>query len=257
MTRLASAQIESETGQIEQNLNQHYQMVEFAISKAARLILFPEMSITGYCREEGVRLAFEKNDLRLNRLQELSNRGNIVIIVGAPIIIEGQLHIGAFILSPNKSIQIYTKHYLHDGEELYYSPSMKYNPSIKIGGDKISLAICADINNPAHPHEAKINQSTFYLPSIFFSSSGVQEGNNLLEKYAKEYSLNILMSNYCGYNWDMKAGGKSSFWDSTGNRIAELKVEKSGMILIDNEEGKWTASTYEVKGNHLQLVIRK
>ena len=72
--KLASAQITCNVGEIERNLEQHYQMVVLAAEKGADLITFPEMSITGYCRKEGKKLAFSEKDNRLNKLQELSSK---------------------------------------------------------------------------------------------------------------------------------------------------------------------------------------
>ena len=122
--KIASAQINCTVGKIQQNLNVHYQIIKIAIEEGVKLITFPEMSITGYCREEGGKLAFKENDNRLDKLKELSASGDIHIVVGAPIKIKGKLYIGAFVVYPNKPIGIYTKQYLHDGEELFYSSSI-------------------------------------------------------------------------------------------------------------------------------------
>ena len=91
--KLASAQINCTVGEIQQNLDKHYQMINIAIAHKAQLILFPEMSITGYCREEGEKFAFTESDSRLKKLQELSALGNIIIIAGAPIKIKEKLYI--------------------------------------------------------------------------------------------------------------------------------------------------------------------
>lgn len=82
---LASAQVDCTTGKIENNLQIHYKAIQRAIQRNANLILFPELSITGYCRSEALELAFSTNDSRLNELQKLSKEGGIIIIAGAPI----------------------------------------------------------------------------------------------------------------------------------------------------------------------------
>jgi predicted amidohydrolase len=60
--KIAAAQINSVVEEINNNLELHYQMINFAVKKGAKLISFPEMSITGYCRKEGNKLALSKND---------------------------------------------------------------------------------------------------------------------------------------------------------------------------------------------------
>lgn len=237
--RIASAQINSTIGEIQQNLEDHYQAIKIAIEEKVQLIMFPEMSITGYCRDEGGKFAFTKDDLRLKKLQELSYNGNIIIIAGAPIKIDKNLFIGSFIIFPDKKIEIYTKQYLHDGEELFYSSSMKYNPYIDIESERISLAICADINNENHPLQASQNDSTIYMPSIFYSENGIEIGYQQLKKYAEKYSLNILMSNYSGKLWGIKSGGKSAFWNSRGEMIGGFKSDDSGILIAERIRDKW------------------
>lgn len=237
--KLASAQINSTIGEIQQNLNEHYRIIKIAIENNVQLILFPEMSITGYCRDEAEKLSFSENDSRLTILQDLSTQGNIIIVAGAPIRIKENLHIGSFIIYPKKSIKIYIKQYLHGEEDLFYTSSMDYNPIINIGTQKISLAICADINNEKHPCQAEKNNCSMYLPSIFYSESGMNTGFEQLKSYAEKYSLNILMSNYSGKLWGMKSGGKSAFWNSKGQLMNNLNSNEIGILIIENNYNIW------------------
>lgn len=237
--KIASAQINSVVGKISQNLESHYKMIELASLNHVDLIMFPEMSITGYCREEGKSLALTENDEVLRKLKNLSVEKEIIIIAGAPIKVEDNLHIGSFIFSPDNSIKIYTKQYLHMGEEIYYESSFNNNPLIELENEKISLAICADIENPLHPKIAYANESTFYLPSIFYSANGINKGREKLGMFAKKYSLNILMSNYSGHHWGMESGGKSSFWTNNGELKAELNSSDEGLIIIEKENDIW------------------
>jgi apolipoprotein N-acyltransferase len=55
---LASAQTKPKRGNIESNLNDHYNLIDLASQNQADLIVFPEMSITGYERENALDLAF-------------------------------------------------------------------------------------------------------------------------------------------------------------------------------------------------------
>ena len=121
--KIASAQIKSIVGEIDQNLETHYKMIDLAAKNGADLIIFPEMSITGYCREKANELLMTELDKRLDILKNKAIEKKIIIVAGAPIKIGNKKHIGSFILMPNNSIKIYTKQYLHDGEELYFKPS--------------------------------------------------------------------------------------------------------------------------------------
>ncbi|WP_435262141.1 carbon-nitrogen hydrolase family protein [Tenacibaculum sp. nBUS_03] len=237
--KIAATQIDVTVGEIEKNITTHIKAIKEAVKEKVDLIAFPEMSITGYCREEGKGLAFIKKDKRLNSLRKLSEENNIIVVVGAPILIDDMLYIGSFILKPDGEEEIYTKQYLHSGEEIYYKSSFLYNPKVTIAKEQLSFAICADIDNEKHPEQAKIDKSTLYVPSIFFSKEGIVKGHSSLKRYSEKYMLPILMSNFCGEHWGMHAGGKSAFWDEKGKELIALDSEKEGLIIIEKQDEKW------------------
>ncbi|MCG8310922.1 MAG: carbon-nitrogen hydrolase family protein [Cytophagales bacterium] len=249
--KIASAQIESSVGNIRFNLEHHYRMIEFAGQNGVDLIAFPEMSITGYCREEGKALAFNINDARLNKLKALSQKFKIAIIAGAPIEIQGKLFIGSFIIKPGERLEIYTKQFLHSGEDKFYNHSFYYNPIIELRKERISLAICADINCELHPRNAKRNKCTIYVSSIFFSANGIDQGHKMLSEYAKENEFMILMSNYCGKHWNLESGGKSAFWDKEGKLLAELDSGNAGLLIAEQKSDNWTANIFEERAKRL------
>lgn len=236
---IAAAQFEG-SNDFKANLAAHEKLILEAAQNKVDLILFPEMSLTGYCREEGQSLAFAMNDKRLSSLQKLAKQTNIILIIGAPILIKTALYIGAFIIQPNHSLKVYTKQYLHDGEALFYSSSFNYNPILNLKGEKISLAICADIDHPQHQKQACLNKSSLYLPGIFFSKGGIQKGHDLLCEAAQKYNMPILMSNFTGKHWNLEAGGRSAFWDQYGNLVAELGTQDTGLLIAQKINTDWS-----------------
>lgn len=237
--KIAATQIDVTVGEIEKNIITHVKAIKEALKEKVDLITFPEMSITGYCREEGRRVAFERKDNRLNSLRKLSKENNIIIVVGAPILLDDILFIGSFILKPKGDEEIYTKQYLHSGEEMYYKSSFLYNPKVTIVNEQLSFAICADIDNEEHPKQAKLDKSTVYVPSIFFSKEGIDKGCSSLKRYSEKYMLPILMSNFCGEHWGVEAGGKSAFWNEKGKKIIALDSEKEGLIIVEKDSINW------------------
>jgi predicted amidohydrolase len=238
--KLAAAQTKPKRGNIKENLIDHYRLVETASNEGANLIVFPEMSITGYERENAGSLAFSLNDSRLDKLIKLAADKKIIVIAGAPIRINSDLFIGEFIIQPDKTITIYTKQFLHPGEEKYFKSSFEYNPIIKFDNESISPAICADINNPLHPKNAGKAGSSIYIASIFFSPKGVPSAHSSLSSYARIYSMNVLMSNYSGESWEQPSGGRSVFWDKNGKMIAEMNDSSSGLLIVEKNNGIWT-----------------
>ncbi|HEX9063006.1 MAG TPA: carbon-nitrogen hydrolase family protein [Clostridia bacterium] len=236
---IASAQMRPKDEDIDQNLQEHYRLIKLAADNKASLIVFPEMSITGYVRDSALELSFTENDFRLYRLRELAACYNMVIVAGAPMKLITGFHIGSFIIFPDGLISIYTKQFLHEGEDQFFVSNFEHNPNIKFFDEEVSFAICADINNPLHAKNANKAGATIYVPSIFYSNNGMHEAYKLLKNYAKEHSMNVLMSNYCGMSWGLEAGGKSAFWNSNGELLAGLDEESTGLVIGIKEKGLW------------------
>lgn len=237
---LAAAQTKPTRGNIEANLVDHYHLIELAVQNGAQLIAFPEMSITGYERENAQKLAFKKDDSRLDHLQQLASENNIIIIAGAPIQIEDEMFIGEFVISPDNSVSIYTKQFLHEGEDEYFQSSFDYNPMITIEDQKISFAICADIDNPLHPENACKRATDIYIASIFFSPNGIPNAYRDLQSYAEKHQMNVLMSNFSGESWGYPSAGKSAFWNNKGELVGQMNDSDSGLLLVENQNDNWT-----------------
>ncbi|OXB11506.1 carbon-nitrogen hydrolase family protein [Flavobacterium plurextorum] len=236
---LAAAQTKPTRGNIETNLLDHYSLIELAVQNKAQLIAFPEMSITGYERENAKELALKKEDSRLNHLKKLAFENNITIIAGAPIEIESKLFIGEFVISPDNSVSIYTKQFLHEGEDEFFQPSFDYNPMLEIEKQKISFAICADIDNPLHPENAKKKETDIYIASIFFSPNGIPNAYRDLQNYAEKHKMNVLMSNFSGESWGSPSAGQSAFWNSKGELVGQMNESDSGLLIVEKQNDNW------------------
>lgn len=237
---IAAAQTSPHLSHVSNNIEDHVKLTKLAALNGAELILFPEMSLSSYEREKAKELTFSDRDERLTALINIASEKNITIVVGAPIKIKEDLHIGCFIIKPNGTFDIYTKQNLHGGENDYFKPSFDHNPLIEINNERISVAICADINHEQHIDNAKQKKSTLYLAGIFFGNSEMDRAHDLLSNHAKKYNINVLMSNFVGNVWDMQGGGKSAFWNSNGHLIGELDNDDSGIILFKKENNNWT-----------------
>ena len=236
---LAAAQTKPKRGDIASNLLDHYRLIALAAQKGANLIVFPELSITGYERENAAALAFTKDDYRIDHLKELAVDHNITIIAGAPIQNESELYIGEFVIFPDNSVSIYTKQFLHEGEDAFFQPSFDYNPMIVIEDQKISFAICADIDHTLHAENAAQKETSIYIASIFFSPNGIPNAYSHLQSYAQQHKMNVLMSNFSGESWGSPSGGKSAFWNNKGELVAQMNDSDSGLLIVEKQGDNW------------------
>lgn len=244
---IASAQTRPKNEDIAENLQDHYRLIQIASDNGVELIVFPEMSITGYVRESAQKLSFASDDSRIDKLRSLASEKNMIIIAGAPVKIDADLHIGAYIIFPNNSVSIYTKQFLHTEEALFFKPNFSYNPFIELENERFCIAICADITNPKHAENAKSSKCSVYIASIFYTPMSIDKAYSSLSKYAKIHSMNVLMSNYCGESWGCESAGKSAFWTKDGNYLAGLDIESTGLVICQKTKDSWNGKVIKEK----------
>jgi hypothetical protein len=122
-------------------------------------------------------------------------------------------------------------------------PNCGNNPHIQLDHEIISLAVCFDMENKAHIMKAAEAGSTVYAPGIFFTDGSMPEAHGILSAYAKEYSLNVLMSNFSGRLYHEQAGGQSAFWNKDGGLLACLEKNQTGLVLAVKENDTWKGKT--------------
>lgn len=231
---LSAAQTNPHQKNTDQNIEQHLLMIDEASHQKVQLIVFPEMSLTGYEREKANELAFVIDDLRLDVFREKAQIYKMMIVVGASVRLQSGLYIGTFIFQTDGTFLIYTKQFLHDGEEQFFSPGINLTLPIKIENKKIAVAICADITNPIHAENAYKSKTDLYLASLFYTPNGIAEAYEQLSEYARKYKMNVLMANFCGESYGLKAAGQSAFWNKEGELKGKLKVDNGEGLLIIN-----------------------
>jgi len=85
--RICAAQTQPIKGDIQSNLANHKALIRQAVYDGAEMIMFPELSLTGYEPTLARDLAMDEADTRLDDFQALSDANGITIGVGAPTII--------------------------------------------------------------------------------------------------------------------------------------------------------------------------
>ncbi|MBK9247987.1 MAG: carbon-nitrogen hydrolase family protein [Ignavibacteria bacterium] len=240
--RIAAAQTKPIPNDTQANILRHVQYIDRAAEHGVRLLTFPEMSLTGYELERAAELSFTMDDPRLHVLCERAAQHDMIIIAGAPVRLESALHISSFIFLPDKQIALYTKQFLHSGEEVFFSANHNHNPHIILENERIACAICADITNPLHPANACSSGATLYVPSIFYTPGGIAEAYEQLGEYSQRHAMNILMANFTGESYRYPAAGRSAFWDASGRLVGQLGVGTEGLLLAEKVGDNWKSS---------------
>jgi predicted amidohydrolase len=242
-TTIALAQMAAQKGDVEANILTHLRLLDIAHKHKSDLIIFPELSLTGYEPELAKELSFDLWDHRLDPLREACSRKQITVIAGAPIKHINKPILGSFVLFPNGAGTVYSKKHLHPGEELFFN-THDWNPLLIFNEDVASLAICADILNPSHAQTAHENNSTLYLASVLITPTGYPNDTAVLRNYAREHHMTVMMANYCGSTGGYEAAGESIIINAQGQTVAALNRCQEGVLVARRQrQHEWFCIT--------------
>ncbi|WP_419535454.1 carbon-nitrogen hydrolase family protein [Endozoicomonas sp.] len=163
--KVAVAQIPSVKGDVNKNIESHLKAIDVAVEHQTSIVIFPELSLTGYEPELASDLAFVKEDERLQAFVSAASKSDIWIVVGAPLKIGNEIYIGSIIFSPDGDVSTYSKMNLHSGEERFFSVG-KEPEVLEINNHRVALAICADTNNPLHAQAYAKVRATVYAAGV-------------------------------------------------------------------------------------------
>lgn len=258
---IAVAQTIPIRGDVDANVAQHVRLAHAAAREQAQVLVFPELSLTGYELDLANDLAFSQSDPRLAPLVEAASSYSMTLIVGAPVRIGSRLHIGAFIVSPDRTVGLYTKHHLGafstkascDGvvppaEATVFHPG-NWNPLVRFGGNTAAVAVCADTGRPSHPQDAADRGARTYLASMFVIPSEFERETANLRAYAAQHSMIVAFANYGGPSGGLASGGRSAIWSESGELLAQLGAIGAGVAVAIESHAGWRAETVMLGGS--------
>jgi len=234
-------------GDILQNIESHVRLVELAAAGRAEVIVFPELSITGYEPELASQLATTVDDVRLDIFETLSERYSMTIGVGVPTIGGAGVQITEIIFEPGQPRQGYSKRYLHGDEGPFFVCGEK---AVFLKGNRIALAICYELSVPAHSEEAHREGAEIYLVSVAKTKAGMEGAAVTLADVARRYSMTVLVSNCVGRCDNSECGGGSAVWNREGKLLAQLDDMSEGILVLDTVTGEVVTSSDHAYESH-------
>lgn len=234
--KICLAQYKAIKGDIKNNLDNHARMIHMAADHGTHLIIFPELSVTGYEPTLANKMSIDADDNCLDNLQEISNTKNIVIGAGMPVNSQAGITISMLVFEPYQPREIYSKQYLHADEQPFFVNGEPHQVSFfKKHG--IAMVICYEISIPEHAAAAHAAGASVYIASVAKSVTGVEKALQELPVIASKYSMAVLMADCVGHCDDFDCGGKSSAWNNQGQLLSQLNGSDEGLLIYDTESG--------------------
>lgn len=239
-TGLAVAQTAPFAGDLSRNVARHVEFATAAARHGAGLVVFPELSLTGYEPELAAELAMSLDSPALRPLIDTAAAG-ITIVAGAPIAsATAQPFLAALIFTPHGR-QIYRKRFLHGEENDVFSPGEDVVLT-SAAAQRVGIAICADIHEPRHDQDIAGAGATVYAAGVAIKQQSLLRAHQEMSRMASRHSFVTLMANYCAPSGGYDIRGGSGIWNAQG-RCLQLATEPREQLLIatENDDG-WTAT---------------
>lgn len=148
---VSAVQYEALDGGVAANLAEHISLIEDAEDHGSRLVIFPELSVTGYALQ---RLSdpdqwLSPADARLDGIREICRRTGITAVVGAPYREpDGTPRLASLVVHPSGAVEASFKVRLHGGEAEWFAAG-EGAAVLELDGWRVALAICFDAARPA------------------------------------------------------------------------------------------------------------
>ena len=228
--RIAAAQLRPVRGDIETNIAKHLALVQLAAKASPDVVLFPELSLTGYEPSLASDLAVTDVDEIGSRLYEFCDELQVSIGVGLPLATPGLPRIGYVFFSPGNKYCVFNKRYLHEDELSFFSPSTSSAPPVFC---EVGLAICYELSVAQHAVNCVDGGATIYAASVAKTASGIENAKQRLEEICKQFQIPAIMANSVGACEEGTCTGSSAVWDASGGLMDQLDTSQEGFVMLD------------------------
>ena len=240
---IAAAQSTSVAGDLPANIARHQRLIQAAAEQGVQLLVFPELSLTGYEPDLAADLAIAPDAAVLQPLRELARDMAVTAVVGMPIRLtpEGPVLIGALVLAADGSLAFYSKQHLHPGEERAFAAGNGGSP-LTLDDTQVALAVCADFCHASHPAAAAADGAQVYAAGVLISPAGYGVDSALLQGYAAAHSMLVLMANHGGATGGWESAGRSAIWTAGGALLAAAPGVGDGLLIARRAGQGWNAA---------------
>jgi predicted amidohydrolase len=190
----------------------------------ARVVVFPELSLTGYELEAPV---VGVEDPRLAPLVAACAETGSLALAGAPVHGEGgQAHIAMLAFDGSGATVAYRKLWLGTTEALRFTPGSR--PAVLVvDGWRLGLAICKDTGIPQHAADTAALGIDVYVAGVLESAADAARQDERARRVATGHRVWVVVASFAGSaggGYDRAAGG-SAVWRSDGVVVARAGPE--------------------------------
>lgn len=223
---VAAAQPRCAARDVAANARQHAAAVRAA---RARVVVFPELSLTGYELDApGVELG----DPRLSPLCEACAATGTLALAGALVPADSDSRsIGVLAVDPDGVRIAYRKQWL-GGDEVDQLVSGDAPAAVEVDGWRLGLAVCKDTGVAEHAADTAALGVDAYLAGVLEHAVDADVQPRRARRIVDAHQLWVIIASFAGSTgggFEHAAGG-SAVWAPTGEQIAAARPETGAIV---------------------------
>ncbi len=219
----------------EKNIEKAEKFIHNAVCAEAEILLFPEMSFTGFSMN--TELTKEKDSYTVNKMRSLAVKNNIAIGFGWTAVVGEKCENRYTVIDKNGDIiSEYTKihPFSYSGEDKYFKGGNKIS-LFELGNIKFSTFICYDLRFPEIFQAASAKADIIIVPACW-PDARADHWKALLKARAIENICYITGINCTGNIGGIEYSGGSCVYSPQGKLIYSMENEEgTAFIDIDND----------------------
>ncbi len=244
MARIIAAAQYAAAADFPTNLERHLRYASAAASLGVQLLVFPELSLTGYQLEYAAANPISPHSPALEPLRAAARELRITILAGAPVQFgSAQPSIGQLAFLPDGLVVVHTKQHLAGAEFDHFQPG-RGGPVLRIGALMVASAICNDITHPEHAASAAAHRATIYAASVLLREQVYAAETAMLAGYARQHGMTVVLANHAAETGGWLPAGRSAIWDEQGAQVAQSEGTEEALVLARRRGRNWEGAVF-------------
>ncbi len=245
--KLALAQINTRLGDVNANLEKHLELIQQATKSGADLIVFPELSLTGYCLQDLVPMVAHEasaDDPVFKPLLEASKKVDVVVgFVDADS--RHRFYIAAAYLSGGKVVHVHHKAYLptyglfDEGRFFAWGDSIR---AFDTRFGRVGVLICEDFWHASPPYLLWLDGADIFLLTSASPGRGLGKQpvldsacwvEDINRAYASLFTSFVVHANRAGYEDGLNFWGGSTIYDPNGTLVTQSPFHSEALTVSE------------------------
>ena len=243
---LALAQINTKLGDVPANLDKHLALINDAKKQGADLLIFPELSLTGYGLQDlasSVALRATPDEPVIRRLLQAAD--DLDLVFGFVEVDQRfRYYISAAYISAGKLVHIHRKVYLPTygifDEKRYFAAGNSFRAFDTRFG-RMGLLICEDFWHISSPYTLWMDGADLMLFTSASPGRGVTEEilgsarwvETVNQAYAGLFTTFIAHANRVGFEDGLNFWGGATVYDPDGKLLVKAAYNKEGLTMAE------------------------